>query len=110
MPSSPPIHRPKGWTARKPFENSRTAKQRVTGRKLVERNKRVKARDLFRCQACDQCFPPRLLQVDHKIPLAQGGTEDESNLQSLCIAGPTGGCHGAKSRQEAQAGRSTWNP
>lgn len=104
MPTAPPVHRPPGWTERKPFANSRTAAKRVTGRKLQDRNLRIKTRDMFTCQQCGLVTAPRFLQVDHRRPLAEGGTEDDSNLQSLCIVGPDGGCHGAKSKQEAAIG------
>lgn len=104
MPSAPPVHRPRGWTLPKPFANSRTAAKRVSGRKLQDRNMRIKTRDLFTCQACGLVTPARFLQVDHIKALAEGGTEDDSNLQSLCILGHDGGCHGAKSRAEARRG------
>lgn len=102
MPTAPPVHRSPGWTPRKPFANSRTAAKRVTGRKLQDRNMRIKTRDLFTCQGCGLVTPPRFLQVDHRKPLAEGGTERDDNLQSLCIIGPDGGCHGAKSKKEAR--------
>jgi 5-methylcytosine-specific restriction protein A len=37
------------------------------------------------------------LEVDHKVPLSQGGAEHETNLQSLCID-----CHDQKTRGEQQ--------
>ena len=41
-------------------------------------------RDQYRCQSCG-CFPAEdCLQVDHILPLAQGGSNDLSNLQTLC--------------------------
>lgn len=39
-------------------------------------------------------------QRDHRIPLAEGGLDDESNEQALCDA-----CHDAKSALEAMRGR-----
>lgn len=104
MPTAPPVHRSAGWTERKPFANSRTAANRVSGRKLQDRNYRIKKRDGFTCQGCGLVTPPRLLQVDHIKPLAEGGTESGDNLQSLCIVGPDGGCHGIKSKGEARRG------
>lgn len=38
-------------------------------------------------------------EVDHIVPLHQGGADDETNLQSLCAP-----CHQAKTAREA-AGR-----
>lgn len=102
MPSAPPVFRPAGWTERKPYANSRTAAKRMSGRKLQDRNHRIKTRDMFTCQGCGLVTAPRFLQVDHIKPLAEGGTEDDSNLQSLCIIGDNGGCHGVKSKTEAK--------
>jgi 5-methylcytosine-specific restriction endonuclease McrA len=65
---------------------------------------RIKVRDQFTCQGCGLVTPPRFLQVDHRIPLAEGGTESDDNLGSMCIIGPEGGCHGIKSKQEALRG------
>lgn len=104
MPTAPPVHRPPGWTERKPFANSRTAAKRITGRKLQDRNLRIKTRDMFTCQQCGLVTAPRFLQVDHRRPLAEGGTEDDTNLQSLCVVGDNGGCHGLKSKAEARSG------
>jgi hypothetical protein len=36
------------------------------------------------------------LQIDHKVPLTQGGEDIESNLQCLCAA-----CHAIKSKIES---------
>lgn len=103
MPSAPPVHRSAGWTPHKPYANSRTAAKRITGRTLQTRNDRIKLRDGYTCQGCHLVTSARFLQVDHVKPLSQGGTEDDDNLQSLCIIGPEGGCHGVKSKREARA-------
>lgn len=39
-------------------------------------------------------------EVDHRVPLEQGGTNDDDNLQTLC-GGPDG-CHTRKSKEEAK--------
>jgi 5-methylcytosine-specific restriction endonuclease McrA len=38
--------------------------------------------------------------VDHKIPKAQGGTDDENNLQAICVT-----CHKCKTERESNEGR-----
>ncbi len=50
----------------------------------------VLQRDRRTCQACG-AKPPIPVQVDHIIELRHGGTNDPSNLWSLC-----GACHAAK--------------
>ena len=57
---------------------------------------RIKRRDLGLCQAC---YANGVLtegtQVDHIVPLAAGGGDDDSNKQLLCTR-----CHKAKSAAE----------
>lgn len=46
--------------------------------------------------SCRQCGSIVGLECDHIVPLHRGGTNDSSNLQSLCKD-----CHAAKSASEA---------
>jgi len=46
----------------------------------------VLKRDNFTCQYCGQFAPNVILQVDHKIEVALGGTDDIDNLITSCIA------------------------
>ncbi len=46
---------------------------------------KVFERNNYQCQSCHKIdISAKNLQVDHIIPLAQGGTNDLSNLQTLC--------------------------
>ena len=45
--------------------------------KILDRDKRT-------CQACGAKAPEVKLHVDHRMPLSRGGTNDESNLWTLC--------------------------
>lgn len=38
----------------------------------------------FRCQACGVAAKEARLEIDHKIPVAQGGSNDLNNLEVLC--------------------------
>ena len=42
-------------------------------------------RDGYRCQECGATNLEISLEVDHIIPVSQGGTDELSNLQTLCI-------------------------
>lgn len=42
-------------------------------------------RDLFTCQYCGATPPSVVLEVDHIEPVAEGGTDDESNLVTACF-------------------------
>lgn len=46
----------------------------------------VLKRDGYRCQLCGATAADGArLEVDHKVPRARGGTDDESNLWVLCL-------------------------
>ncbi|MBR8827967.1 MAG: HNH endonuclease [Gomphosphaeria aponina SAG 52.96 = DSM 107014] len=47
-----------------------------------EVRKYVYERDKYQCQSCGK--REKQLNIDHIIPLAKGGTNDISNLQTLC--------------------------
>jgi len=69
---------------------------RLRGRTLQRRNDRIKLRDKHTCAACGRISTDH--DVDHRIPLFQGGTEADDNCQLLCTG--EGRCHDQKSRTE----------
>lgn len=80
--------------AGKPWDKGPLSPNRMGASKRQARNRRIKDRDRWTCRNCG--VTTGLLEVDHILPLSQGGTEDDSNLQSLCIE-----CHDAKTKAEA---------
>lgn len=74
---------------------SMTAHMRLRGRTLQSRNARIACRDLYTCRICGRVADRGEGEVDHRIPLAQGGSDDASNLQWLCID-----CHREKTERE----------
>ncbi|MGV6491373.1 HNH endonuclease [Stenotrophomonas rhizophila] len=57
-------------------------------------------RDAYLCQPCKgQGRVTEATEVDHIRNVAEGGTDDESNLQAICAC-----CHGAKTQAEARRG------
>ncbi|ADG98568.1 HNH endonuclease [Segniliparus rotundus DSM 44985] len=74
------------------------APRRVPRSRTPERVRQlVVKRDQARCAWCGAPYA----QVDHIVPVAFGGPEqDPDNMQCLCDV-----CHGAKSAREARAGR-----
>jgi 5-methylcytosine-specific restriction protein A len=75
---------------------------RIRGRKWVETRQRVAVDQQFKCQRCGCVWLPWRDQVDHDVPLEQGGSNDDDNLNLLC-----NDCHTAKTAGEAatRAGR-----
>jgi 5-methylcytosine-specific restriction endonuclease McrA len=49
-----------------------------------EVRKYVFERDRYQCQSCGKTQLETQLSIDHIIPLARGGQNDISNLQTLC--------------------------
>lgn len=45
----------------------------------------------YRCQLCGKQLPYKKLTIDHQLPIARGGDNDEWNLQPLC-----GPCNSSK--------------
>ena len=99
MPNLPRVHKPAHAKEHKPYANSRMAHKRITGRALQERNYRIKLRDKWVCYVCGRVTQDG--HVDHKVALAQGGTEQDDNLGWICIDP----CHRMKSRREAIEGK-----
>lgn len=49
-----------------------------------EVRKYVEERSNYQCQSCGKTKLETQLTIDHIIPLAKGGANDISNLQTLC--------------------------
>lgn len=58
------------------------AKRKNIGKKV---RFEVFKRDSFTCQYCGRTPPKAVLEVDHIIPVADGGKNDSDNLVSACI-------------------------
>lgn len=73
-------------------------KNRLTGRRLQDRRLKVWTKD-GHCAMCGRfTLFPNGFELDHRIPLHQGGEDVEENCQILCN-GPDG-CHDKKTRMD----------
>jgi 5-methylcytosine-specific restriction endonuclease McrA len=48
------------------------------------RRRKIFERDGYRCAGCDRVFPYEALTLDHVVPVAKGGSNHRSNLQTMC--------------------------
>lgn len=86
-------HRNEGWQQ---HQQGLTRHQRGYGSKWGIIRVRILTRDRHMCQNCLRHGSPNLATtVDHIQPKAHGGTNDDSNLESLCWT-----CHRAKTARE----------
>lgn len=83
----------KGWDTYQRFKGSTVARY---GKSWYKLRQRILERDNYLCQSClMQGRYVTATDVDHIVPVAHGGTDDESNLQSLCHE-----CHKVKTAKE----------
>ena len=67
------------------------------GRPWRRKRALILIRDEYTCQKCGTVTLD--LEVDHIVNLAQGGADDDSNLQALCVP-----CHKVKTAAESALG------
>jgi 5-methylcytosine-specific restriction protein A len=104
LPNAPKRFQPAGKQAKpsKPWQSSKgDLRKGFRGAKRQEAKKRILERDGYVCQICG-CLLEGMRDsiLDHVIPLSQGGSHEDDNLQSTCIA-----CSAQKSAKESRDGR-----
>lgn len=78
-----------------------TATTRMTGSALQARRHRCWLRAEGKCERCGRVVGMKDFELDHVVPLFQGGADTEANCRVLCN-GPEG-CHAAKTREDMAA-------
>lgn len=68
------------------------------GRPWRRKRAAILVRDNYTCRVCG--LITKDLEVDHIVNVAQGGTDDDENLQAICIP-----CHKVKTARESSAHR-----
>jgi 5-methylcytosine-specific restriction protein A len=71
------------------------ARPTATGRGYDAEWRRLRVEILVRDPVCKLCHVRPSEHVDHRVPLAAGGTTDPDNLQALCAP-----CHRRKTVRE----------
>lgn len=82
--------------SRKPWADKGSRHDRGYGKAWVRLRQQALRRDAYLCQPCranGRVTPAT--EVDHITPKAKGGTDDMSNLQSICHD-----CHTAKTARD----------
>ena len=77
----------------RPLATTVSETQRTRGGKWMRMRHTILRRDNGMCCLCNAELAS---EVDHRLPLWQGGTDDEANLQAVCS-----GCHDIKTKAEA---------
>ncbi|WP_430009859.1 HNH endonuclease [Methylophaga lonarensis] len=101
MPKAPPIHRPKGYKPKQPWQRAargqgKTTTERGYGWRWQQQRKRIIERDFGLCQPCKaKGVVTAFDEVDHIINLASGGDDSDKNLQCICAH-----CHKEKTQRE----------
>jgi 5-methylcytosine-specific restriction protein A len=72
--------------------------ERQRGRAWMATRQRVAQRHAYRCAKCGAVWVSNRDHIDHIVELADGGTNDDSNLQPLCDVP----CHKAKTEAQAK--------
>lgn len=91
-------HKVAAWSARRPDI------KRTTGRKLQRQRHELFMREPL-CRECERHGRVRQAEIrDHIVPLAEGGADEDSNIQSLCRD-----CHDEKTAGESKRGRGVAN-
>jgi len=93
MPNRPKQHRPAVASCTRPAYVRPTPTQRAYDRRWAKRSRWHRGRQIF-CADPFGVHGGRLVigrHVDHIVPLSQGGTNETSNLQTLCHS-----CHSRK--------------
>lgn len=67
------------------------------GRRWELTRKRIFIRDKYTCQVCGVVTID--LECDHIVNLAAGGSDNDSNLQAICVP-----CHKIKTAKESKGG------
>lgn len=81
-----------GWTSNTQGSRSRGAPTSIA--------RRILDRDRGQCQVGSPRCTTIATEVDHIIPVFEGGTDDPHNLQAICSP-----CHRMKTNQEASRAR-----
>lgn len=91
-------------------KGKKVAVRPMINRKLVGRIRDRKRHELWvelggKCQSCERVvFGKGEIHLDHIVPLSQGGTDDDDNLQILCVP-----CHEEKTKEELTVDGKQWN-
>lgn len=86
-------HAGEGW---RNYQRGKSRQDRGYGRIWELIRPRIFQRDKYLCQNCRrQGIAMKAVSIDHIIPKAHGGTDDDSNLEALCWP-----CHRKKTATE----------
>lgn len=96
-----PIHSKEAWAG----STRRQRLRKPSGHRQSKLRRFVLHRDDHRCHICGEQFDPEQLVNDHVEPVAEGGSDDVTNMAPCCTGIGTNRCHERKTQEEARRGR-----
>lgn len=101
MPDRPAKHQVAKPKVAKHVSPQQSYGQGRGGRPWRRKRERILKRDGYLCQPCKRRDTLTLAkEVDHIVPVAEGGTDEDDNLEAICKP-----CHQCKTQGEAKRGR-----
>jgi 5-methylcytosine-specific restriction protein A len=90
---------------KRPWERVGPDTRKLRGRALMKKREQIALRDKYTCQCgCRRVVTLQEGELDHRIPLCQGGKDTDDNLQWLAKEP----CHAAKTARENNQQRRGW--
>lgn len=84
-----------------PFHAKRKKRRDIAlGSNWVEKSRKIRTESNRICVGCKKVFEVDKLTVDHIIPVFEGGSSEQNNLQVMCAP-----CHKKKTKQNRESPR-----
>ena len=83
----------KGWSRQSVL--NRQDRMRGAGGAAQRLRRKINTQGGSSCNRCGSWYPAPNIVIDHVHPVGNGGTDQDDNIQPLCLP-----CHKAKTRQE----------
>ncbi len=73
------------WSSIMPLDHEKKENKKQRSTLPPALRQKILKRDRYTCRYCGARAPDVELEVDHKIPVSRGGTDEEDNLMTSCL-------------------------